>query len=76
MGQENNLRDTKTHKRQSCTTQEPNIKDSNLRHTVIQLPIKSEAILQPVTCTKHNLKNERSWIGDFTLDQFVLQVPL
>ncbi len=72
MGQENNLRDAKTHKRQSCTTQEPNIKDSKLRHTVIKLPIKSKAILQPVTCTKHNLKNERSWIGDFTLDQFVL----
>ncbi len=72
MDQEYNLRDTKTHKRQSCTTQELNIKDSTLRHTVIQLPIKSKAILQLVTCTKHNLKNERSWIGDFTLDQFVL----
>ncbi len=72
MGQENNLRDTKTHKRQTCTIQESNIKDSNLRHTVIQLPIKSKAILQPVTCAKQNSQYERNCVGDFTFDQFVL----
>ncbi len=55
----------KNHKRQSCTTQEPNIKDGNLRHTVIQLPIKSWAILQSVTFNKHTLKNERSRGCDF-----------
>ncbi len=63
-----NLRDIKKkHKRQSCTTQEPNIKDWNLRHTVVKLRINSKATQQPVTFTNQELKNERSRDSGFTV---------
>ncbi len=59
----------KKHKRQICTT-EPNIKDVNLCHSIVELLINSKAILKSVTFTKYN--NEHGYVSDATIARILL----